>query len=137
MSAAHSRASRPGCSPSKATSLPPGPAPTSSTGAWATPPATSGTRPRRPRSWPADGGRGTSGRPASDLRGAMTREELAAQLKGAGFTSGDMVYVARAGDEYRWCGADQMPADPGQVDAWIYYSGKWPTTAEDFPAFFE
>ena len=67
----------------------------------------------------------------------MTREELSSQLERAGFTTGDMVYVARAGEEYRWYAADQMPADPEPVDAWIYYSGRWPVTAEDFPPFFE
>lgn len=51
-----------------------------------------------------------------------------------------MVYVARAGDDYRAAGPG-IPDDgagPGPpADAWLYYTGRWPDRGADFGPFFE
>ena len=83
--------------------------------------------------WPRSSSPGRAG----GARVAVTLEQLSDELADAGFTSGDMVYVARCGEEYLWYPVETVPTEPGSADSWIYYSGRWPTTPTDFPPFFE
>lgn len=64
----------------------------------------------------------------------MTREDLADELRAADPQPHEIIYIERRGDLYDWersgpqtdthvtrSGGGAMP------DAWIYYSGPWPT----------
>ena len=74
----------------------------------------------------------------------MDRTRLTAELAAAGIGDGEVVYIERSGDDYRWSslepGAVAVPAAarPGgpEPDAWIFYSGQWPSARPDeLPAF--
>jgi hypothetical protein len=69
----------------------------------------------------------------------VTRDQLFAQLSELHPDVGDVVYVDRRADDY---GASIRGLPIGEVteaapEAWMYYSGRWPETAEQFPQFFE
>lgn len=60
-------------------------------------------------------------------------------MRGATPEEGDLVYVARTGEDYR-CSAPGVDAstpvgDP--ADTWIYYTGRWPPAADPFEPFFD
>jgi len=55
----------------------------------------------------------------------LTREALSDALLAARPQSGDMVYVERRGEAYRW--GTGPSGDGGKpAEAWIYYTGDWP-----------
>jgi hypothetical protein len=64
----------------------------------------------------------------------MTYAELVAELMAAHAKAGDLIYVERRGDEYRWqCiapGANTplalAAAANSLPDAWLCYTGGWP-----------
>jgi hypothetical protein len=68
-----------------------------------------------------------------------------AQLAAAEIGPGEIVYIERSGEDYRWSspgpGAVAVPASrPGvpEPDAWIFYSGRWPSARPgDMPAFLD
>jgi hypothetical protein len=70
----------------------------------------------------------------------MDRAQLLAELAGAGNAAGGIVFVERRGDDYQWSHLppDEVPSlvtDARNPDAWIVYSGPWPT--ESVPGFLE
>lgn len=76
----------------------------------------------------------------------MDRERLIAELGTAEIGPGEIVYIERSGEAYRWRslepGAVAIPAgeqaDGQDPDAWIFYSGRWPTGRPDeLPAFLD
>jgi hypothetical protein len=76
----------------------------------------------------------------------MDRAQLLAELAHAGTQPGDIVFVERRGEDYRWSclPPDEMPVlvsgeqDGQSADAWIVYSGPWPAERpEDLPPFLE
>jgi hypothetical protein len=75
----------------------------------------------------------------------MDRAQLLAELAETDAQPGEVVFVARHGEDYRWT---RLP--PGEMpvlaageqqgpDAWIFYSGPWPAAdrPEDLPPFLE
>lgn len=61
----------------------------------------------------------------------MHRKDLLDAILASPPTAGEMLYVARRGDEYRCARihADRILAPQGGgegPDAWIYYGGSWP-----------
>jgi hypothetical protein len=76
----------------------------------------------------------------------MDRARLLAEITRAGPGPEDVVYLERRGDDYRWsrlepgavpglAGGQQTGSGP---DAWIFYSGPWPSgQAADMPRFLE
>jgi len=74
----------------------------------------------------------------------VDRARLLAELADAGHRTGDVVFVERRGEDYRWsrlppdAAAGPWPADrPGpDPDAWMAYSGPWPADRpEEMPGF--
>jgi hypothetical protein len=70
----------------------------------------------------------------------MDRAQLLAELADAGNAAGGIVFVERRGDDYQWSHLppDEVPSlvtDARSPDAWIVYSGPWPT--ESAPSFLE
>lgn len=61
----------------------------------------------------------------------MHREDLLDAILAAPPSAGDVLYVARRGDEYR-CAAIlagsllTTPSNGEEPEAWIYYGGTWP-----------
>jgi hypothetical protein len=72
----------------------------------------------------------------------MNRAQLLAELAEVGDQPGEVVFVERNGEDYRWSrlpfGEVPGPGRPG-LDAWILYSGPWPAAdrPEELPAFLE
>lgn len=72
----------------------------------------------------------------------MNRAELQQAIAAARPEAGELIYIERRGDEYRWTrtnpGESVDSPDGGFPDAWMYYSGRWPLDApEELPAFFD
>jgi len=72
----------------------------------------------------------------------VNRSELLDEILAARPEAGELVYIERRGDDYRW--ARTSPGDAVETpegsfpDAWMYYSGKWPLDQPDkVPAFFD
>jgi hypothetical protein len=68
----------------------------------------------------------------------MTRDELADELRATAPESDAVIYIERRGSEYDWerTGADtrahvNRSGSGALPDAWIYYSGPWPTESMD------
>lgn len=71
----------------------------------------------------------------------MNRAELEQAIVAARPEAGELIYIERRGDEYRWTrtnpGESVDSPDGGFPDAWMYYSGRWPLDVpEELPAFF-
>ena len=66
----------------------------------------------------------------------LTRDELSAALAAAHPDVGEVVYIERQGEAYRW--GPYLPPDAEHPpEAWIFYAGKWPMDHEDrWAAFF-
>lgn len=61
----------------------------------------------------------------------MHREDLLDAILAAPPSAGEMLYLARRGEEYRCAGMPTAniltpPVDTEEPDAWIYYGGVWP-----------
>lgn len=60
---------------------------------------------------------------------SVHRNDLLDAIVAAPPSGGELLYVARHGDEYVWEripeGAPASP--PSEADAWIFYGGTWPT----------
>lgn len=72
-------------------------------------------------------------------RHALTRNQLFAQLRELQPEPGDVIYVARRGDDYQ-ASAPGLPIGVdtgGAPEAWMYYSGNWPGSSDRFSEFFE
>ncbi len=74
----------------------------------------------------------------------MNRDELVAELMADLPEAGELVYIERRGDDYMWHHTDADTIVSGTdggaslPDAWIYYSGPWPTQDPDrVSAFFD
>jgi len=73
----------------------------------------------------------------------VKRGELLGNIAAARPEPGELIYIERRGDDYRWArtGPGEAVATPdagGFPDAWMYYSGRWPFDDPDkLPAFFE
>jgi hypothetical protein len=84
--------------------------------------------------------RGPQGAPAvlpTEVTG-LTRDELSAALLAARLEAGQVVYVERRGERYRWGTGPQDDDAAGPAEAWIYYTGDWPVDDDErWPAFFE
>jgi hypothetical protein len=67
----------------------------------------------------------------------MTPEQLGTELRAAAPSTGELIYLERRGDDYRWTrGQVQPPTD--LPDAWIYFTGEWPVNDnERWVAFFD
>lgn len=68
----------------------------------------------------------------------MTRDELADDLRAAEPQANEVIYIERRGTEFAWerSGADarvhlERSGTGALPDAWIYYSGPWPTESID------
>jgi hypothetical protein len=59
----------------------------------------------------------------------MDRVQLLAEVGAAAIGPQDVVFLGRWGDDYRWGTGIQLPL-PGP-DAWIFYSGPWPSGPPD------
>jgi hypothetical protein len=79
-------------------------------------------------------------------RREVDRARLLAELAHAGHRSGDVVFIERCGDEYRWSRLPPEEASrltPGQrpgpdPDAWMAYTGPWPSDRPaEMPGFLE
>jgi hypothetical protein len=64
----------------------------------------------------------------------MDRTRLMAELASAEIGAEEIVYIDRSGEDYRWRslepGAVSVPSarpDGTEPDAWIFYSGRWPS----------
>lgn len=60
----------------------------------------------------------------------MTRDEFLDELGRLEVAEDDVVYLERRGDAYRWGfeGPRNHRDDDVVPDAWIYYTGRWPTS---------
>lgn len=72
----------------------------------------------------------------------MNRAELEEAIVAARPEAGELIYIERRGDDYRWTRTTPGEAvdapDGGFPDAWMYYSGRWPLDQPDeIPAFFD
>jgi hypothetical protein len=73
----------------------------------------------------------------------LKRAELLDELVAGRPEPGDLIYIERRGDDYRWARTNpgeavEMPGEGAFPDAWMYYSGRWPLDEPDrLPAFFE
>lgn len=67
----------------------------------------------------------------------MTPEQLSAELRAAAPAKGDLVYLERRGDDYRWARSLVDPPDD-LADAWMYFTGEWPVGDDErWAAFFD
>src|SRR2546421_10598216 len=79
----------------------------------------------------------------STLKGSVKRAELLDDIVAARPEAGELIYIERRGEDYRWTRTNpgdtvDMPETGGVPDAWVYYSGRWPLgEPEKRPAFFE
>ena len=79
----------------------------------------------------------------SRLEGSVKRAELLDDIVAARPEAGELIYLERRGEDYRWTRTNpgdtvDMPETGGFPDAWMYYSGRWPLDEpEKLPAFFE
>ncbi|MDQ3886345.1 MAG: hypothetical protein M3308_04875 [Actinomycetota bacterium] len=74
----------------------------------------------------------------------MNRSELLTELMADLPEPGELIYIERRGESYAWrrTNADSTVSSPDDEaslpDAWIYYSGPWPTQdSEAVSAFFD
>ena len=73
----------------------------------------------------------------------MDRAQLLAELACAGTGPGGIVFVERRGEDYQWSSlppgeVPSLVTDTHSPDAWILYSGPWPTERpDDMPSFLE
>jgi len=72
----------------------------------------------------------------------MNRAELQEAIVAARPETGELIYIERRGDEYRWTrtnpGESVDSPEGGFPDAWMYYSGRWPLDEPaELPAFFD
>jgi hypothetical protein len=73
----------------------------------------------------------------------VNRAELEKEILAARPDTGDLVYIERRGEDYRWArtsagGTVETPEAGGFPDAWMYYSGRWPVDdPEKVSAFFD
>src|SRR5437588_12711847 len=79
----------------------------------------------------------------SNLACSVKRGELLDDIVAARPEAGELIYIERRGEDYRWTRTNpgdtvDMPETGGFPDAWMYYSGRWPIDEpEKLPAFFE
>jgi hypothetical protein len=79
----------------------------------------------------------------SRLKGSVKRAELLDDIVAARPEAGELIYIERRGEDYRWTRTNpgdtvDMPETGGFPDAWMYYSGRWPLDdPEKLPVFFE
>jgi hypothetical protein len=72
----------------------------------------------------------------------MDRSRLISEITAAEISPHEVVYVERRGDDYRWtrlgpASPAVQPSNPAP-DAWIFYSGPWPSgRPAELPAFAE
>jgi len=73
--------------------------------------------------------------------GSVKRAELLDDIVAARPEAGELIYIERRGEDYRWTRTNpgdtvDMPETGGFPDAWMYYSGRWPIDEpEKLPAF--
>src|SRR2546425_1356138 len=78
----------------------------------------------------------------STLKGSVKRAELLDDIVAARPEAGELIYIERRGEDYRWTRTNpgdtvDMPETGGFPAAWVYYSGPWPIhQPEKPPAFF-
>lgn len=73
----------------------------------------------------------------------MDQARLLAEIAAAQTQPDDVLYLERQGDDYRWrllgpgeFQAGNVPQGQSELDAWIFYTGPWPTGhPDDLPAF--
>ncbi|MGH8899690.1 MAG: hypothetical protein ACRDZ4_22335 [Egibacteraceae bacterium] len=67
----------------------------------------------------------------------MTPNQLGMQLRAAAPSTGELVYLERRGDDYRWARGEVAPPT-NLPDAWMYFTGEWPVGEDDrWAAFFD
>jgi len=61
----------------------------------------------------------------------MTLDELRTDLRTHAPQAGVLVYLERRGDEYAWQVVDGAVAPGDGADAWLFYSGGWPSAVDE------
>lgn len=72
----------------------------------------------------------------------MDRAQLLAELAGVRPGPEDMMFIGRWDDGYQWSASSELAvpalATEGGPDAWIFYTGPWPSgRPEELPRFLE
>jgi hypothetical protein len=67
----------------------------------------------------------------------VTRDQIRAELEQLRVGTGDVVYLARRGEDYWYAPPGTTPHPALSAEAWLWYSGRWPQPGDDFRAFFE
>jgi hypothetical protein len=68
----------------------------------------------------------------------MTPEQLSTELRTAAPVTGELIYLERCGDDYRWARGEVQSTPSDLPDAWMYFTGEWPIGEDDrWKAFFD